>query len=340
MKRRMAMKKIIAVITMFLITAIANIATFALENLHFDVLENTYAPFIEARLSASKLEMFEEVYKSASSGKLLSEIDWDIGFQFAAGAGFGLEPTDRFKKFGLSLGGYGIWYFPANNRSVKDTDWDENGKTSSYGESVASAIAGMEAEGRFSLYIPLRNKYCIEPGVSVWYSRYAAMAHNGWTKQAAPGESLNDNAQKHPLYGTSMEYLQEWIVFAPELGFKIKLKKMFFGIKTAVSPLTWGYHVDNHYFRKFDNSDPNQRYINYTDRPKGGIYYKVQGECFWEITKSMQMGINFYYQAIEKARGDTVTHTTGLVDDSYLDKGMAGAAIRNLGLGLTMRVIP
>ncbi|MDR0472128.1 MAG: omptin family outer membrane protease [Treponema sp.] len=328
------MRKKITAPVLFMVFAVN---AHGLDNLHFSILGNEYAPGITAYFDLSYLNMQEIVYKDSSSGDVMSKIDWDIRFHAAAGTGFLLEPVNPFRKISLSLGGIIMWNLPVNNRTITDTDWEEDGSKFSYGETVASTISGTEAEGRIALVFPVRGKFIIEPAAELWYGRHAVLAHDGWTKQVPPGEPWNDDAEIFPLYGVSMEYIQEWIAFAPGLGFRMKIANSTLSVKIAVSPFIWGNHIDNHYFRKLDNDDPDQRYINYHDKTKGGMYYKVQGGWFWDITRRVQTGLSFSCRAIGKSRGDTAVSTTGLAGYSFLEKGIAGAAISNFGFGLSVR---
>jgi outer membrane protease len=306
---------------------------YALDNLHFNVFGREYAGGMGTHWGVSGLTMAETVYADSSddvSGRLLSEIKWDMGAQITAGVELNIAPADLFAKTGLSLGGSLWWHFPANDRSMKDTDWDDNGNKYVYGESIASALAGMEAEGRLAVHFPLFNSYLIEAAAEVWYGRYAVIAHDGWTSWAGSGE-------KTPLYGTAVEYIQEWVLFAPGLGLRRKLNNGHIGVRAAVSPLVWGYHIDNHYFRTLESDDPDQKYTRYTDSTKGGIFYMVQAEWSWNITRYVQTGITVNYRAIRNSRGDTTMSTAGLAGHSFLDKGAAGAAMRTIGVDLTVR---
>ena len=330
MKRSGPVKKSVMMTAVFL-SCILNV--YALDNLHFNVFGREYACGMGMRLGISGLQMTETVYAGSSndvSGRLLSEIKWDMGAQITAGAELCIAPADLFAKIGLSLEGSLWWHFPVNDRSMKDTDWDDNGSKLIYGESIASALAGMEAEGRLAVHFPIRNKYLIETSAEAWYGRYAVIAHDGWTSWIGSGE-------KTPLYGTAVEYLQEWILFAPGLGLRRKLSNGHIGVRAAVSPLVWGYHIDNHYFRTLESGDPDQKYIRYTDITKGGIYYMIQAGWSWNAARYVQMGITVNYRAIQKSRGDTTVSTAGLAGDSFLDKGTAGAAIRTFGVDLTIR---
>jgi outer membrane protease len=319
-------------ITIFL-SCILNV--YALDNLHFNLLGNKYAAGIEAHLGVSGLRMTETVYQDSSdnglsSDRLLSEIDWDMGAQMTAGTGLNVTPVNPFAKIGFSFEGNFWWYFPANDRTMKDTDWDDNGKKYGYGESIASALTGMEAEGRLAAIFPIRNKCLIEAAAEVWYGRYAAVAHDGWTSWADSGEKI-------PLYGAAIEYIQEWIMFAPGVGFGLKLNNARIGVRAAVSPFIWGYHIDNHYFRTLENDDPEQKYISYTDKTNGGIFYRIQGDCRWDITRYVQVGIAVNYRAVINSRGDTTMSTTGLAGYSFVEDGTAGAAIQTFGCDLTIR---
>jgi len=320
-------KKSLTIITM-LMMCILNIH--ALENLHFNIAGNQYAAGIEAHMGVSGLRMIETVYKNSSGGGLLSEIDWDMGAQMTAGTGFNVGPVNPFAKIGFSSGGSFWWYFPANDRTMKDTDWDENGKKYAYGESIASALAGMEAEGTLAVHFPIRNKFMIEALAEAWYGRYATIAHDGWTSWA------NDE-QKIPLYGASIEYIQEWILFAPGIGFGLKLNNANIGVRAAVSPFIWGYHIDNHYFRTLESDDAEQEYISYTDKTNGGMFFRIQGDWRWNVTRYVQVGITVNYRVIKNSRGDTTMSTTGLAGYSFMDKGTAGAAMQTFGCDLTIR---
>lgn len=304
----------------------------ALDNLHFKIGSNEYAAGIEGRFLLSHSKMREMVFADTSGDSLISEIEWETGWQAAAGTGFYLGPADQFRKTGFSLEGLFLWYFPANNKTMKDSDWDYAGKELAYGESNASVMAGMEAEGRFAAHFPLHGKYLIEASAEVWYGRHAAAAHDGWTSWA--GE-----AEKIPLYGRSVEYIQEWIVLAPGLGIRRKLKNAHFGIRAAVSPFLWGYHIDNHYFRKLEHDDTDQKYVSYTDNTKGGLYYRIRVDWQWNITRYVQMGIAAHYRALERSRGDTTIRTSGLVSYSFLEKETAGAAIRNFSVDISIRTL-
>jgi outer membrane protease len=303
----------------------------ALNNLRFSLGGNEYAPGIEAHLEASGLSIREMVYKNPSSGDLISAIDWDMGLQMAVGTGFCIEPVDPFRKIGFSLGGICAWYFPVNNRSMSDNDWDDDGRKISYGESPASVLAGMEAEGTLAAYFPIHNRYIIEVMAELWYGRYALIAHDGWT-------SWDGDAEKTRLYGTAVEYIQEWITCAPGIGFRKKLKNAHIGVKAALSPFIWGYHIDNHYFRKLESNDPDQKYMSYTDHTQRGIYYHLRADWLWNINNYMRMDIALNYRAIERSRGDTTINTAGLAGYSFTEAGMAGAAARSISFDVTIKV--
>jgi len=303
----------------------------ALNNLHFNLWGNEYAPGIEAHLEASGLDMREMVYKNPSSEDLISSIDWDIGLQMAAGTGFCIGPVDPFNKIGFSLGGICRWYFPVNDRNMTDTDWDDDGRKMSYGKSPASALTGMEAEGTLSAYFPIRNKYIIEVTAELWYGRYAVIAHDGWT-------SWDGDTERTWLYGAAVEYIQEWITFAPGIGFRKKLKDAHIGVKAALSPFIGGYHIDNHYFRKLED-DPEQKYMSYIDRTAGGIYYHLRADWLWNINKYTRMDIALNYRAVEYSRGDTTITTAGLAGYSFTETGTAGASARTISLDVTIRAV-
>ena len=328
MKRGKAMKKTILAL-IILCVGIFNMN--ALNNLRFDLGGNEYAPAIEAHLEAAGLGMMETVYKNPSGDDLISAIDWDMGLQMAVGTGFCIGPVDPFRKIGFSLGGICRWYFPVNDRNMTDTDWDDKGIKISYGESPASALAGMEAEGTFAAHFPIHNRYIIEVMAELWYGRYAVIAHDGWT-------SWDGDTEKTRLYGAAVEYIQEWITFAPGVGFRKKLKNAHIGVKAALSPFIGGYHIDNHYFRKLEN-DPDQKYMSYLDRTSGGIYYHLRADWLWNINKYTQMNIALNYRAVEHSRGDTVITAAGLAGYSFVETGTAGAAARTISLDVTIRAV-
>jgi len=128
------------------------------------------------------------------------------------------------------------------------------------------------------------------------------------------------------------------ITCAPGIGFRKKLKNAHIGLKAALSPFIWGYHIDHHYFRKLESNDPNQKYMSYTDRTRGEIYYHLRADWLWNISNYMQMDIALDYRAIEHSRGDTTINTAGLAGYSFIEAGMAGAAARNISFDVTIRV--
>lgn len=327
MKRRKSMKKIMTAVTVF---ASCMLPLCALDNLHFGILGNVYAPGIDGYFGASGLKMSEMVFRDSSGGDLISNIEWDIGYQVSAGVGLSVGPADRFNRIGVSLGGMFLWFFPVNNRNMKDTDWDDSGNVYSYGESMVSTLSGMQAEGGIAVNFPIRHKYLLEITTDVWYSRYAAIAHDGWTGWAG-------SDKKTAFYGAAVEYIQEWIIAAPGIGLRRKFNKTHCGIKASVSPFIWGCHVDNHYFRTFENGDPDLKYMRFTDNTTKGIFFRIQGDWFWNITSRVQMGITLNYLAVNNSRGDTSVSSAGLAEYSFVEKGMAGAAVKTFGLDLSIR---
>jgi len=323
------MNKTVLTLIAFLISGIPPL--YARDNLHFSIKENEYAAGIEARWGVSGLGMTEMVYKDSESGDLLSAIDWDIGAQMSAGTGLRIAPVDPFARLGFSLAGNIRWHFPVNGGSMKDTDWDDDGNEYGYGESIASTLAGMEAEERLAAHVPIRRQFLVEAAAELWYSRYVAIAHDGWARWAG-------DDQRIPLYGAAVSYIQEWIVFAPGIGLGYKLNDAHqLGVRAAVSPWIRGVHIDNHYFRTLESDDPDQQYISYTDKTKGGVFSNIQGEWRWRVTRYVQLAVAVHYRAVRKSRGDTTTSTTGLAGYTFFDKGMAGAAMRSLGCDLTIR---
>lgn len=320
------MKKVVVAIIAFLFIVFG---VNALDNLHFNVFGNEYAAGINGHFGLSNTRMLETVYLDSSGDNLVSKINWDIGFQMAAGMGLSIGPVNPFRKIGLSLEGLLTWYIPVNGRKMNDTDWDANGKIYAYGESTASTISGMEGEGIIAVIFLLKKKFIIEALAELWYGRYAVVAHDGWI-------SMYDG-DRVPIYGTAIGYIQEWVTFAPGIGFRMEIKNFHIGIRAVVTPLIRGYHIDNHYFRKLDDGDPDQKYISFIDMTKGGLYYRIQGNWIWNITKNVQMGVTVGYQAIEKSRGDSIINTTGLIDDSFMERGTAGAAVRNISCNISIK---
>jgi outer membrane protease len=302
---------------------------YAIDDLHFNAFGNEYAAGIKGHFGLSNTQLLETVYLDSSTSKQASKIDWDIGLQMAVGMGLLVGPVNLFNKTSISLEGMFNWYFPVNGGKMNDTDWDDDGKVYAYGESIVSTIAGMEAEGKIAFNFPVKNKYLIEVLAELWYGRYALTAHDGWI-------GLHGD-EKVPIYGTAIGYIQEWIIFAPGIGFRRELKNSHIGVRVAVSPFVWGYHVDNHYFRKLDDGDLDQRYISFIDRTKGGLYYRIQGDWLWNITKYVQMGVAVSYQSINKSRGNTIINTTGLIDHSFTERGTAGASIRNISCSISIK---
>jgi outer membrane protease len=222
---------------------------------------------------------------------------------------------------------------------VQDTDWDTNGEKYSYGRSTVSTLSAMEFDGRLGVILPIKNRYAIEVGGEVWYSRYVTVAHDGWIQHVPYGEPWNDSAEREPLYGTSISYIQEWIVIAPAIGFRINMDKSQWGIRVAVSPGIWGNHIDHHYFRKLESEDHNQRYIMYEDKTRGYLYYHVEADYIWTVTASLDAGLVASYRNISGSRGDTQIKTTGLAGYLFRDNGMAGAATSVLSIGAVIKVV-
>ena len=311
------------------------------DNLDIKILENQYMINIEAGVIGSVLSMREIVYNGKGSDNIISEIEYNVNFQAGTALGLNFSPIDIFKKMGFSVNSFFIWYFSTNNGRVVNSDWDEEGIKYSEARANVSVLSGGEIDGSIRFLLPIKDMVCLQFGVNIYYARFIVAASDGKIRQSLPGETIYYDTEAINLYGRSMEYNQEWIVFSPEIGVRGKLgeKRRFEGgINIAISPLIWGYHIDSHYFRSYDENDRRFAYLVYEDKTGNGLYLRARGNVNWKITKNLLFEANVEYKTILGTRGDTNIKTTGMEGNIYKEKDAAGAEMSNIKFGIIFKV--
>jgi len=312
-------------------------------DLKFNFLGQKYEIDMEGKSVLSFVTMDEIVYADKGSGERISEINWDSGVMGGFGLNLRLAPEDLFKKkIGLIVETGILWRVPFAGGNVIDTDWDYGGEKYSRGESKGVFINGFEVKTQAGLNFLIGKMFLLNVGAGFWYFRNGVFAVDGTVEQVAPGEPW-EMREKFNLYGVNMFYVQEWIVVKPNLGFKMKFEKFILGANFSLSPLIWGYHIDNHFFKKLDLNDDeyedeDQRYVVYEDTVKGGIYWELGVDAVFALSKYFELNILMNYKNISGSRGDTVIKTTGLVGYMVRDYDAAGGGMDNFEIGCVFRV--
>jgi outer membrane protease len=162
-------------------------------------------------------------------------------------------------------------------------------------------------------------------------------AVGGSVRQAAPGEPWEAGVQSYTLYGASVAYIQEWAAAAPLAGVGFRFLNFIIRLRFAASPGVRGSHLASHYFRVLEE-DGEQRYIQYEDSVRGGLYYCIAGEWEYIAAGRVGIGVRLQWRSVEGARGGTKTRTAGLAGYEFSNAGAAGAAVSVFTFGAVLRV--
>jgi len=298
----------------------------AQDGLGFKFINTEYNLNMGVGFSFSVLNLKEFVFENNKSDKRQSEIDWIINSCGVFDLKLDLKPSNELKNLGLFFSLNSSWYFPSGAGNVLDVDWDEKGNRFS---EVACNIFLEDSfifDGLLGVGIPINNVFLMKAGAGVWYSRFYVKALNGYVNQVNRGEDWNYK-RYYDLYGMSMSYIQEWIILKPEAGFMYESKKMRFGLDFEYSPLIWGNCIDNHFFKKEDEDDKEQKYLVYEDKLKQGYFLGLDVYIDFILKKNLILNLFFDFKTVKNTRGDTDIKTTGLAGYHVVNKGMAGGGI-------------
>jgi outer membrane protease len=303
-----------------------------------NIAGNYYAPYFNVECGAMNVKMNEWVFRDSAGDAKISAINFNMGMQGGFRLGLGFEPFDKLRKIGLGVNAAYASYLPTNRGKMSDSDWDYDGRQYSFGVGTASSINFSEIEGKLLLYIPFGKIAALGLMAKLWYSRYAAVASDGWIQQVNIGEPWSDSIQKVSLYGVSMMYIQEWLSLAPGFGVWIQKKRHSLNLSATVWGGVWGSHLDYHYFKQVNPNEGGERYVIYEDKVKGIISASIEAEWMYLLKRYGEIGIRAGYKSVPLARGDTFIKTAGLIDDRYYDANMAGASMTQLYGSLVYRL--
>jgi outer membrane protease len=302
------------------------------QGIGFNLFKSRYGIYVETGMELGMLKIGEKVYLNEESDEIISDVQWDMGKNLGISINFEIRPENIYNSFGLYFSGGLSVYFPSSGGKVIDSDYFDEGKKWSEGINVGTTLSAMESSFGFGGIIPLKKYFNknmgIKTGIRIWYGRYIVIAHDGEIRQFAYGFELNEEDEKQKLYGTGIYYNQEWISISPEIEFRVNINSFDFGLGLNISPFISGFHIDNHYFRKDDKDDDEQKYLIFEDKIKKGKYLNINFDCRYKTKKNIDLGVLMEYKTILKGRGDTVIKTTGLVGYMYDVPNAAGGELK------------
>jgi outer membrane protease len=306
-----------------------------IENLEFKIFKNPYGVLMGLSGGLENGKLDEIVYYE--DGGKESELVWMVYPLIVAGGTIRLEPVDVFQKMGFSVYGSFVFGFPGKAGYVRDSDYDANGAKAVFSEHEGEYKNFLEGEGEFGFLIPITQSWVIEALAGVFFRQTETEAYDGYI-QGGEGGGFSEDMVAFNLYGTAVQYRQSWIIFAPGVGGRYRFGKNTARLSFFITPLQWGDHVDRHFFRLYDETNENMKYIEFEDKVREGLYFRIQGEWMYQLTERLEGGITARYGKSFNSRGDTRISSTGYERKREIGVNLAGAGFDGLSINFGIRV--
>jgi outer membrane protease len=274
----------------------------------------------------------ELVYKYPGGDAYLSQLLWDMKPLFYLGTALDFSRINPLEKPGF-LGGLSLKFgFPGKTGFVEDRDWQtRHDELTNYSRSDSYTNGAFLLDFLAGLSLPVQ-KF----GVLKFYWTFSWMSFQ-WTGrdgyvQYSPDENtpLDGGAEKIPLYGASVVYLQNWILTGPGLAVNIPFLRHFRAdIRFHMSPFVFCGARDDHVLRD----------LEFVDDLPWGLYLEPAGDFVFSFQDRFELSLSVSFRYIRSRRGDTYSRNTGKSGGDYLKYDQnSGAAWYALDSGLLFKV--
>jgi outer membrane protease len=319
----------------------------------------TVSPFGTVMLG----EANEYVY---TSGKILSELDWDILPIVSLGLGANVGWDE-----GLQLTGDISTGLPLATGSMEDSDWlnlETNGDTAKTTFSKHTAkldfAYATNVRAGWEFRTPLQgiisdDRITVIPAIGFKYLTMKWDASNGYLQHTATGAdgvyaAWSADQKKVPCYGTVISYQQEF--WMPEARLEISIPAgSKFRITAACAGSLWVFcnGIDNHYVGATKVDSDGNAYADFTNATYSNNYYDILSDGYmlepelsfrWQFLPKMSAFLEGKWTMIGSLRGNTAARSSlgGAVYWYYESAGNGGGAALNaatIRLGVDFTVL-
>lgn len=281
----------------------------------------------------------EIVYKYQDKDTYWSQLLWDMKPLFYVGSSLHVSRTNPLEKWGfgadlaLKLG------IPNKTGVMEDRDWlavDHDGLThfSSHDNYTQGAFLLDFSAG---ISIPFASMVLLKAYGGLSYMQFSWAAQDGFT-QYAPGsygtyEPWDDSIAKTPVYGPTISYLQEWLIFTPGISLYVPFLR-FFSIELFfnIGPVIFCNDRDDHLLAT-------KRY-QYVEHMSRGLLLEPRVEFAFSPHPRLDLSLYLAYRSISGSRGESWSRYTGTTADGILFKTStdAGAGYSALDAGFSLGI--
>jgi outer membrane protease len=278
----------------------------------------------------------EIVYKSPGNDTFLSQLLWDIKPLWYTGGLLDFSRINPMEKMGfftvLSL----KFGFPGNTGIMEDRDWEAPADAlSHYSRSDAYTNGALLLDYVLGLSLPLKQFALLKLYWGGSWMSFHWTSRDGYTQYASFSNNaylpLDDSTPKRPLYGTSINYSQNWLISYPGAALCIPLPRGFrAALSFQISPLIYCVAWDDHLLRD----------IEFRDYITGGLYMEPRGDAAFSFGNRFELSLYVAYRFIKGAHGETYSRETGLNSggEFTVNSEDAGAAWYALDSGLSLKI--
>jgi hypothetical protein len=284
----------------------------------------------------------EQVYDSGGSGKLQSQIRWDLKPLYYAGMSMEFarrDPAEGFGLFGLLSTKFGI---PMNTGYAEDRDWFIPGEALtnfSRHDTITTGALLADLAGGLSMPVPPFLAFRFSLGLS--YIRFSWTAYDGYIrygKRAGVGYApLEESDLPVPVSGAGLSYSQDWLVMPFGAALLIAPGRRFSGaIRWYVGPVFIFTGRDDHHLRV-----GSAYYGQFIDTIHSGLSLEPEGEFRFSPLEKFSLTLRLSWRSIAAGpRGASSGRRTGSSRDGEWQSlgAIAGGLLRILDAGIGVEV--
>jgi outer membrane protease len=273
----------------------------------------------------------EQLYRSATSDDLLSQLLWDIKPLWYVGSDLEFaqrKPAKGFGFFGRFTMKFGI---PAETGIMEDRDWVtpwEGPELTNYSRHRNISDGTMILDLALGINIPLGSPFALRLSLGFSYLHFAWTSYDGYLQYGQRSGNhylpIDNSSSIVQAAGPGISYSQDWTLLPLGLAVDILPGALFSGsLWFYAGPMLRFYGLDNHLLR-INTADPGQ----FLDVISGGYTLEPGGEFRFAPHERFSLALSFSRRSITaRPHGASYSERIGypISPNLLFDSNTAGA---------------
>jgi outer membrane protease len=300
--------------------------------------QSNYAAALDFRTGFLYGTAYELIYDVTKNSKYTSELQWNIKPLLYAGLSFEYGP----KEPSVTMGLYGSVDFkiglPMETGGMEDRDWltpaSTPGSLSLFSSHENKTYSAVIVDLEPGLSLPLGNNLSLKLYFGFSYAYFKFESTDGYTQYGDNNHSANkdypyvpwnSNWPKVYISGLGIDYVQNWVILKPGIGFVYSNKYLAINASFSASPIVSCFSIDNHYMRS--------PHFQIRSNSSGVVYFEPKAGFLLRINDRFGLGLSFSYRYIGDTKGDIEQEeffTPRTVKNTFYNAG--GAAYKAIAL--------